>query len=130
MIQLGQLFYYAPEKDGGVQGLATVQLELVLQDVAVVDDVLELVQEPLVDARDLVQLVDGELARLDGAGEHEDALVRGVAQLVLVVLAVEQLAVGVEAHDAVVDHSERFLECFLEAATDRHHFAHTLHGAA
>ena len=83
-----------------------------------VDDLLDLVEEPGVDLRQLVDLVEREPV-LKGIAHVPDALRPGFAEFLLDGLAVGGLLV--EAVDADLQPSKGLLERFLERAPDRHH---------
>ena len=84
-------------------------------------------QEPAVDARQLVDLVDRH-AVAQRLRDGEDAQRRGVAQLVAQIVEAER--VRIEAVHADVEHAHRLLDHFGERAADRHHLADALHLAA
>ena len=91
-------------------------------------DVLQFVQEPLVDAGELVYPVD-RVAGLEGRGYREYSGVGRVLERKIEVLG----PVGLVAHESVRSlayHPEAFLYGLLEVAAYRHHFAHALHARA
>ena len=97
---------------------------LVVQAHLELDDLLDLREEPRVDAREAVHLLERQ-AVLERIADVPDALGTRLAQL-----ALDHLAVGgalVEAVDADLQAAQRLLQRFLEGAADRHHLAHRLH---
>ena len=93
-----------------------------------VDDVLQLVKEPLVYLRKLVYLVYGVVA-VHGLRDDEDAVVRRVAQSLVNVGYLEFLVLN-EAVHALPYHAQTLLYGLLEVAADGHHLAHRLHRRA
>ena len=90
-----------------------------------IDDVLQLLQEPAVDLRQLMELFNG-IADLQGLRHHEDTHIRrfvegggDVGNLDLVVLH--------EAMHTLPDHTEALLQGFFKGTSDGHHLAHALH---
>src|SRR6185295_16180624 len=88
------------------------------------DDLADLVEEPGIDAREAVDLVEGE-AVLERVADVPDALRAGLAELALQGLAVARALV--QAVDADLQAAQRLLERLLEGAADRHHLADRLH---
>ena len=99
-----------------------------LQLLVDVDDVLELVEEPLVYLGELVYLVDG-VAPVHGLGNHEDALVSGLAQGCVDVGNHEFLVLHKAVH-ALAYHAHALLDGLLKGAANGHHLAYRLHGGA
>ena len=89
-----------------------------------VDELLDLHQEPRVDARELMDLLHAHAHR-ERVADVPDALRPGLTELELDLLAV--LRHLVHAVDADLESPQRLLERLLERATDRHHFADRLH---
>ena len=85
-------------------------------------------EEPRVDVRELVDLLDAATAA-ERLGDVEDAAVSsGVArQRVELVLVEDVLAVGAEPASAVLERAHRLAERLLERAPDRHDLADRLH---
>ncbi len=109
---------------GVERGEAAAFVKLVVK----VADVLELVEEPLVYLRQVVDLVDG-VTLAQGFGDDEDTLVRGFAQSRIDVLDFQLLILHETVHPLPY-HAQTLLDGFLEGATDGHHLAHRLHAAA
>ena len=93
--------------------------------VLVVDDVLQLAQEPGIDLGQLVDAVDG-VALLQRLGDGEDAQVGGMGQLVVEVVEAGAFVAHKAVH-ALADHAQALLDNLLEGAADGHDFAHGLH---
>ena len=98
-----------------------------LELLCAVDDVLELVQEPLVDLGEIVQPVDGVALVVHGLANGEPSAVGGVRELVVKVLAV---LLGLETEELGVDLSAGLLERLLEGAANSHDLTDRLHRAA
>lgn len=98
----------------------------VLELVVAVNDVLELVQEPLVDLGQLVNLVNGVVLVKHSLANSQPAAVGGVLQDFVEVLEV----VTLEANEAGVNLADSLLERLLEGTTDSHDFTDGLHGTA
>ena len=90
-----------------------------------IDDVLQLAEEPLVDAGEPVDVADA-VAGLERFADGEDAPVRGIPER-LVQVGGGQVAVADEAMHPLADHAQAFLDGLLEGAADRHHLADRLH---
>ncbi len=91
------------------------------------DDRLDGMQEPAVDPRQLVNLVDADAVpyRL---GDGENPQRGGIVQLLAQVVEAER--VGLESPHADVEHAHRLLDDLGKRAADRHHLADALHFAA
>ncbi len=96
-----------------------------LQPLVDVDDVLELIEEPLVNLRQVVNLVDG-VALVHGLGDNEHTLVGGVAQGLIDVGNLQFLVLHIAVH-ALANHTQALLNGFLEVAANGHHLADRLH---
>lgn len=92
-----------------------------------VDNVLELVKEPLVDLGQIVQPVNGVSLVVHGLTNGEPSAVGGVCELVVKVLAV---LLGLKTEELRVDLSAGLLEGLLECTTDGHDLTDRLHGTA
>ena len=95
-----------------------------------IDQFLDLVEEPRVDERQRMDLFHRH-AGAECIGEEEDALrarlLELTAQLDQVVLVHQVQAGRIQADLAGFQPAQGLLQRFLEAAADRHHFAHRLH---
>ena len=91
-----------------------------------VDDMLQLLQEPLVDLGQLVNTVDGVFGKMHRLRDDEDALVGRLAKSRINVGNL-QLLVLYEAVHALAYHAQAFLYGFLKRASDGHHLANRLH---
>ncbi len=89
-----------------------------------VDDLLDLRQEPRIDLRVPVHLVDRH-PDAERVGDVPQALGARVGELVGDLLGVDRLEV--EAVDADLEAAQRLLQRLLERAADRHHLADRLH---
>ena len=100
-----------------------VPLDLLLGE----DQVLDLLQEPEVDAGALVDGLEGD-AGLDGVVDVEEPVPAGVAQALEQHVRVGDLAaVGAQAVAADLEALAGLLQRLLEAAADAHGLAHALH---
>ena len=95
------------------------------QLVSRVDDIVELLEEPAVDFRQFVNLVDG-VARAESLRDDEDAAVGRLAQG-LVDVGDNQFFVLHESVHPLPNHTQALLDSFLEGAADSHDLAHRLH---
>ena len=102
-----------------------VDISRILHSLVDVDDVLEFLQEPLVDFREFVNLVDG-VALVHGFRDDEDALVGRFAQCRVDVWNLEFLIFHKSVH-SLSYHSQSLLYGFLEVSSYSHHFSHRLH---
>ena len=102
-------------------GDVVVLLQLVLDP----DDVLQLLEEPAVDLRQLVDALDG-VPVLQRVRDDEDALVGRMGERGVDVVDLE-LLVRDEAVHALSDHPQALLDHFLEVTADGHHLADRLH---
>jgi hypothetical protein len=108
----------------GAQQRASVRRELHAAQLLVhLDDGLEPMQEPAVDAGQVVDLVDGHAVG-QRAGDGEHAVGRGVLQA-LADVALE--VARVQAVHADVEHAHGLLDDLGEGAADGHHLADRLH---
>ena len=105
----------------GHMGDVVVLLQLVLDP----DDVLQLLEEPAVDLRQLVDALDG-VPVLQRVRDDEDALVGRMGERGVDVVDLE-LLVRDEAVHALSDHPQALLDHFLEVTADGHHLADGLH---
>ena len=92
-----------------------------------VDNVLELVQEPLVDLGELVNPVHGVAFVVHSLTDGEPSAICGVCELVVEVLTV---LLSLETKELGVDLSAGLLERFFECTTDSHDLTDRLHGTA
>ena len=86
------------------------------------NDILEFLEEPTVNLRELVQAVDA-VTRMQCLREEEDTLVGWSSQCVVEVVHMQLLVLG-EAVHALTNHTKTLLDGILEGATDSHHLAH------
>ena len=93
-----------------------------------VDDVCQLMQEPLVDLCQFVYLIDA-VALEHGFGNDEDALVGRHTQSLVDVVDLQFVVFHKSVH-ALSYHAETFLDSFLKVAAYCHHLTHGLHGRA
>jgi len=89
-----------------------------------VDDLLDLREEPRVDLRVAVQLLDRH-PDAERVGDVPEPLGARVGELVADLVRVDRLEV--EAVDADLEPAQRLLQRLLERAPDRHHLADRLH---
>ena len=104
-------------------GAKIVELALFDRELGV-DDLLDLRQEPAIDPRVVMNLLERH-ADAESIGDVPQALGAGVRQLVGDGIRVHRLQV--EAVDAGLQPAQRFLQRFLECAADRHHLADRFH---
>ena len=97
-----------------------------LEFVGAVDDVLDLVEEPLVNLAEIVNLVDRVAFVEHGLANSEPAAVGRVLEHVVDVLKV----ITLETSELGVNHADSLLERFFESATNGHDFTDRLHGRA
>ena len=102
-----------------------LDLIILLQHMAVVDDILQTLEEPRIDLGQLVDAIDA-VTLLQSLGYGEDTQVGRVAQLFIQVLE-GQVVVAHETVHALADHTQALLHDLLEAFTDRHDLADRLH---
>ena len=99
-----------------------------LQLLVNVYDMLQFLQEPLINLRQVVYLVDG-IVLVHGLGDDEDTLVGRLAQCCIYVGYLQFLVLH-EAMHALANHSESLLQSLLEIASDGHHLSYRLHARA
>ena len=102
-----------------------LDLIILLQHMAVVDDILQTLEEPRIDLGQLVDAIDA-VTLLQSLSDSEDTQVGRVAQLFIQVLE-GQVVVAHETVHALADHTQALLHDLLEAFTDRHDLADRLH---
>ena len=105
-------------------GLADRLERALVQHELEVDDLLDLREEPRVDLRVAVQLLERH-ADAERIGDVPEPLAARIRELVGDRVRVDSLQV--EAVDADLEAAQRLLQRFLERAADRHHFADRLH---
>ena len=103
-----------------------LELVVLLQLVLQVDDVLQTLQEPDVDLRQLLDTLDG-ITFLEGLGDGEDTQVGRISQFLVEVVEL-RVVVAHKAVHALTNHTEAFLHHLLEATADTHDLTHRLHG--
>ncbi len=123
-----QLRQAAVGKAGALQGAQGVGIEVFQsasdQRLFLAHDVLDLREEPGIDVRETVHLLNGH-ADAKGISDVENALRTRIAELVF-----NDVRIGgflVEAVDAGFQPAQRLLHRFLDGAADRHHLTHRLH---
>ncbi|MCY1399195.1 hypothetical protein D9M71_142460 [compost metagenome] len=95
----------------------------------ILDEVLDLYQEPLVDAGQLEDFLDA-LAGTEGIRHVPDTLGARNGQFALedaLGFRIVQVQLGIEAGNAHFQSAQGFLHRLLEGAADGHHFAHGFH---
>ena len=97
-----------------------------LEFVGAVNDVLDLVKEPLVNLAQVVDLVDRVAFVEHSLTNSEPAAVGGVLEHVVDVLKV----ITLETSELGVNHADSLLERFFESTADGHDFTNGLHGRA
>jgi len=108
----------------GVQGVDIDLLECLIN----VDDVFQLIEEPLVDLGQIMNLVDG-IALMHGLGDHEHALVGGFTERGIDVVDLQLLVFHKTVH-ALSDHAQTLLDGLFKVATDGHYLSDALHAGA
>ena len=120
-VRVALLFRF--EEEVARQGVEGVLLDFLLGE----DHVLDLLQEPDVDARELVDLREGN-AQLDRVVHVEEAAPAGVRETVQEHGGIARLlAIGAQSVALDLQTLTGFLQCFLEAASDAHRFTDALH---
>ena len=94
-----------------------------------VDDVLELLQEPAVNLRQLMDVLNGVLRQVHGLRNDEDALVGRLTQRRINIGNLQFLVLHETMHPLPY-HAQTFLYGFLEGTADGHHLTHRLHAGA
>ena len=97
--------------------LQTKEAANLLQLMCTVDNVLELVQEPLVDLGEVVDLVDGVALVVHSLAHSEPSAVCRVLELLVEALAI---LLGLETKELGVDLSASLLEGLLKGTTNGH----------
>lgn len=97
-----------------------------LEFVSAVNDVLDLVEEPLVNLAQVVDLVNRVTFVEHGLANSEPAAVGRVLEHVVDVLEV----IALETSELGVNHADSLLERFFESTADGHDFTDGLHGRA
>ena len=111
------------------QGSGNVlQLVVFLQLMLQVNDVLQALQEPLVNLRQLLDALDG-VTLFQSLCNGKDAQVGGVLQSIVQIVEL-CMVVAYETVHALANHAQTFLNHLLERATDGHDFAYRLHAGA
>ena len=94
------------------------------------DDTLELVEEPAVDLRQRMDLLDG-ISCVQCLTDGEDTRVGGSLEGLIQLVSGDFLrVVAYEAMHALADHTQALLHRFLEGASDSHDFPDGLHATA
>lgn len=91
-----------------------------------VDNVLQLVEEPLVDLGQLMDLLDRVVLVEHGLADGEPSAVSGVLKLKVEILKL----VALESDESGVDLADSLLERLLKGSADSHDLTDRLHGAA
>ena len=94
------------------------------------DDTLELVEEPAVDLRQRMDLLDS-ISCVQCLTDGEDTRVGGSLESLIQLVSGDFLrVVAYEAMHTLADHTQALLHRFLEGATDSHDFPDGLHATA
>ena len=91
-----------------------------------VDDMLQLIEEPLVDLRQLMDMFDRIFRQMHGLRDHEDTLVCRLAQGCVDIGNLQFLVLHESVH-SLSDHTESFLDGLFKGTSDSHHLTHRLH---
>ena len=102
---------------------------LLLQTLIDINDMLQLLQEPAVNLRQFMNLVDIVFGQVHRLRDDEDTLIRRLTQSSIDVSNF-QLLVLHEAVHALTNHTQALLDSLLEGTADSHHLAHRLHAGA
>ena len=86
---------------------------------------LELLEEPLVNLGEVVNLID-RIASLHGLGDDKNTLVGRFAESLVDVIDLNDLVFDKAMH-TLTNHTETLLYCLFECSSDCHHLAHRLH---
>ena len=90
----------------------------------------DLVQKPFIDVGKFVNAVDG-ITRFQRLHDGEDPFFGRFPEILFQILKMKSVVfVGHQPAGADLQHAQGFLQCLLELAADRHHFAHRLHTRA
>ena len=90
-----------------------------------IDDMLELIEEPAVNLRQVVNLVHS-IAFVHGFGDDEDTLVGRLTERLVDIGNLQFLVLNESVH-ALANHAETFLDSFLKVTADSHHLTYRLH---
>ena len=94
------------------------------------DDALELVEEPAVDLRQYMDLLDS-ISCVQCLTDGEDTRIGGCLECLIQLVSGDLLrVVAYEAVHALADHTQALLHRFLEGTTDSHDFPDGLHATA
>ena len=99
---------------------------LTLQLFVYIDDMLQLIEEPTVYLRQVVNLVDGIFRHVHRLRNNEDALVCRFTQGGINIGNAQFLVLHETVHPLPY-HAQSLLDSLLEVSSDGHHFAHRLH---
>ena len=101
---------------------------LLLQLLVGIENVLQLLQEPFVYLRQVVNLVDG-VSAVQRLLHHEHTLVGRSLEGGFYIIN-RQLVIAHKAVQTLTNHAQTLLDSLLERAANRHHLAHRLHRRA
>ena len=90
-----------------------------------VDNVLQTLQEPDVDLRQLLNALNG-ITLFEGLSDGEDTKVGWIGKFLIEVLEF-RMVITHEAVHTLTDHTQTLLHHLLEAASNRHNLTHRLH---
>ena len=94
----------------------------------VVNDILQFLDEPRINFGQFVDAVDG-VTLFQSLSDGEDTQVGWVGQLFVKVVELRVVVAHKTVH-TLTNHTQTFLDEFLESATDGHDFTHRLHAGA
>ena len=120
-LEVGEAVYLSRTQEFLVESVDVALLHSLID----VDDVLELLEEPLVDLCKFVNLVDG-IALVHSLRDDKHALVGRLAQSCVDIFDLKLLVLN-EAVHTLTDHAQTLLDSLLEVATDSHYLAYRLH---
>ena len=115
----------------------SLRQEFVVEDIDVADalqflvgavNVVELLEEPAVNLRQFMDLVDG-ITLVESLFDDEDSLVGGCLECGIHIVNL-QFVVSDESVHALSNHTQTLLDNLFEGASDGHHFAYGFHAAA
>ncbi|KAI6760251.1 hypothetical protein HG531_013452 [Fusarium graminearum] len=106
--------------------LQALEATSLLKLASAVNNVLQLVKEPLVDLGQLMDLVNGVVLVEHGLADSEPSTVGRVLELKVKILKL----VALESNESRVDLTDSLLERLLKGSADSHNFTNRLHGTA
>ncbi len=123
-LEVGEAINLGLAHQVAVQRVDVLSLQLLID----VDDVLQLIEEPLVYLGQVMYLVDG-VSLVHGLGDDKDTLVRGLTERLVDIGNFQFLVLHKSVH-ALSDHAQSLLQGLLKVSSDGHHLADTLHRRA